>query len=216
MIDPTPDRVTVVGQFDRNQCNGDAVPDIDLPVNQRYGNSITTSTELVCGSFRRPQRDRGLCQFGVDQKSIGQYRQLHQFKFQGSGAHCQSGIWDAAVDTYADLTYIDTRDISGTANYLVRADEENSNGFWAIYQWDGTVFSRTRVQTYNTSAYYRLADWYVDRLQHRDTVIDRQVTYQYQLDTLTSLGTDTQSHQRRHRRMETVCENHRRMGQCGH
>ena len=36
----------------------------------------------------------------------------------------ESGLWDGSVDTYADLTYIDTRDLSGTVNYLVKADEQ--------------------------------------------------------------------------------------------
>ena len=57
--------------------------------------------------------------------------------------------WDASVDTYADLTYINTADLSGTLNYLVKADE-NINGFWAIYNWDGSTWSRTKVQTYKT------------------------------------------------------------------
>ena len=79
-------------------------------------------------------------------------------------------------------------------NYLVKADDENSNGFWAIYQWDGTSFSRTRLQTYKTSAYYQLADWYKtdgDMSHTANTVIDAQVTFEYQLD---SLDLDTGKH----------------------
>jgi hypothetical protein len=49
----------------------------------------------------------------------------------------QSLEWDASVDTYAELTYINTAEISGTTNYLVKADE-TANNYWAIYNWDGT------------------------------------------------------------------------------
>ena len=40
-----------------------------------------------------------------------------------------SGEFDATVDTYADLSYINTADISGTVNYLVKADETANNGY---------------------------------------------------------------------------------------
>ena len=71
----------------------------------------------------------------------------------------QSGEWDASVDTHAELDYVNTADISGTVNYLVKADE-TANNYWAIYQWDGTEFTRTKLQTYNTSAYWSYTDWY--------------------------------------------------------
>ena len=93
------------------------------------------------------------------------------------------------VDTYADLTYLNTADISGTVRYLVQADE-TSDGYWAIYTWDGTEFSRTRIQTYNTSTYWSYVDWYgtdpeVHEMIHdENTPIDKQVTFEYELDTL--------------------------------
>ena len=67
--------------------------------------------------------------------------------------------WDTSVDTYAELTYINTADISGTTNYLVKADE-TANNYWAIYNWDGTEWTRTKLQTYDTSAYWSYTDWY--------------------------------------------------------
>jgi hypothetical protein len=90
------------------------------------------------------------------------------------------------VDTYAELTYINTADLSGTVKYLVKADE-TANNFWAIYTWDGTEWSRTKVQTYNTSAYWSYTDWYKtdgDMAHNENTKIDKQVTYQYELDSL--------------------------------
>ena len=92
------------------------------------------------------------------------------------------------MDTYAELTYINTADISGTTNYLVKADE-TANNYWAIYNWDGTEWSRTKLQTYNTSAYWSYTDWYQVPDHHSEsgmshdenTKIDKQVTYQYEL-----------------------------------
>ena len=98
----------------------------------------------------------------------------------------QSGEWDGSVDTYSELAYINTADLSGTVKYLVKADE-TANNYWAIYTWDGTEWSRTRIQTYNTSAYWSYTDWYKtdgDMIHDENTKIDKQVTYQYELDTL--------------------------------
>ena len=163
---------------------GDAVPDIDLPVNQRYGNNIRPRQSWYVDRFAALKQIVDYTNSVLINNQLANTVSYTNLNSKEAEPTTQSSVWDAAVDTYADLTYIDTRDISGTANYLVRADEENSNGFWAIYQWNGTVFSRTRVQTYNTSAYYRLADWYAGGYS-TDTIIDRQIAYQYQLDTLT-------------------------------
>ena len=46
------------------------------------------------------------------------------------------------------------------SNYLVKADEQNSNGYWAIYQWTGTEWTRTKLQTFNTSKFWSYIDWY--------------------------------------------------------
>jgi len=168
---------------------GDAVPDIDLPVNQRYGNNIRPRQSWYVDRFAALKQIVDYTNSVLIKNQLANTISYTNLNSAEAEPTTQSGIWDAAVDTHADLTYIDTRDISGNANYLVRADEENSNGFWAIYQWDGLVFSRTRVQTYNTSAYYRLADWYAGDYSTA-TAINRQVVYQYQLDTLTvAVGT---------------------------
>ena len=99
-----------------------------------------------------------------------------------------SGEWDTAVDTYADLTYINTNDISGVLNVLVRSDEVNSGNLWAVYQWTGSSWIRNKVQTYKTSNYYSFIDWYATGYS-ADSIIDQTVTYQYQLDTLsTAIG----------------------------
>ena len=163
---------------------GDTVPDIDLPVNQRYGTNIRPRQSWYVDRFAALKQIVDYTNSVLIKNQLANTISYTNLNSAEAEPTVESGVWDAAVDTYADLTYIDTRDISGTANYLVRADEENSNGFWAIYQWNGTVFSRTRVQTYNTSAYYRLADWYADDYSTA-TAIDRQIAYQYQLDTLT-------------------------------
>ena len=166
--------------------SGNKVPDPDLPVTERYGNNM------------RPRQSWYVDRFSA-LKEIIDYANTVLKKYQLAGIVNLSNLdskdpepteesleWDASVDTYADLTYIDTKELSGTVNYLVKSDE-TLGGFWAIYQWNGTVFSRTKVQTYNTSKYWSYVDWYKadgDMAHTENTPIDKQVTYQYELDGL--------------------------------
>jgi hypothetical protein len=168
---------------------GDKVPDLSLPVNERYGNNI------------RPRQSWYVDRYSA-LKEIIDYTNTVLLKYQLTGQinltnldskdpepTAQSLEWDATVDTYAELTYINTTELSGTVKYLVKADE-TANNYWAIYQWDGTEFTRTKLQTYNTSAFWSYTDWYGTdpdihgMLHSENTKIDKQVTFQYELDSL--------------------------------
>ena len=168
---------------------GDLVPDPDQPLNDRYGNNT------------RPRQSWYVDRYDALKEIIDyantvlkKYQLVGQINFTNLDSKdpeptAQSLEWDASVDTYAELTYINTADISGTANYLVKADE-TANNYWAIYQWTGTEWTRTKLQTYNTSAYWSYVDWYgtdpeIHGMIHsEDTPIDKQVTFQYELDSL--------------------------------
>ena len=169
----------------RNEA-GDSVPDIDLPVNQRYGNNLRPRQSWYVDRFRTLKEIITYTNSVLKKNQIANSISYSNLDSKEPEPTAQSGLWDEKVDTYADLTYKDTRDISGTVDFLVSADE-NSNGYWAIYRWDGTTFSRTRVQTYKTDTYYKLVDWYkVDGSMTHDenTFIDKQVKYEYELDEL--------------------------------
>ena len=165
---------------------GDIVPDQNLPVNEKYGNRI------------RPRQSWYVNRFDA-LKEIIDYANSVLKKYQLVGTFtltnldsadpqptAESGEWDGSVDTYAELTYLNTADLSGTVNYLVKADE-NSDNFWAIYTWDGNEWTRTKLQSYNTSKFWEYVDWYEtlgDMIHDENTKIDKQVTYEYELDTL--------------------------------
>ena len=166
--------------------SGDVVPDQNLSVNEKYGNQI------------RPRQSWYLDRYSA-LKEIIDYANSVLLKNQLVGQFNLTNLdsaepeptstsleWDASVDTYADLTYINTTDLSGSVKYLVKADE-TANGFWAIYTWDGTQFTRTKIQSYNTSKYWEYVDWYEKggTMTHdENTPIDQQVTFEYELDTL--------------------------------
>ena len=170
--------------------SGDAVPDIELPINRRYGNNIRPRQSWYMDRFAALKQIIDYSNSVLIKNQLTNNISYTNLNYKEQEPTAESGVWDDTVETYADLTYIDTRDLSGTVNYLVQADEENSRGFWAIYQWDGTSFNRTRVQTYNTSAYYRFVDWYAEGY-NIDTTINRQVTNQYELEGLMFLDIGT-------------------------
>jgi len=165
---------------------GDAVPDINLPVVEQYGNKVRPRQSWYVDRLAALKEIIDYSNKVMKRHQLAGAVSLDTLDSKDPEPTSQSGEWDASVDTYADLTYINTADISGSVKYLVKSDETADN-FWAIYQWDGTEFTRIKIQTYNTSKFWSYTDWYEsdgDMVHDENTTIDKQVTYQYELDTL--------------------------------
>ena len=130
---------------------GDLVPDLNLPVNERYGNNVRPRQSWYVNRYTALQEIIDYANSVLKKNQLVGQINLSNLDSKDPEPTEQSLEWEGSVDTYAELTYINTADISGTVNYLVKADE-TANNYWAIYQWDGTEWSRTKLQTYNTSA----------------------------------------------------------------
>ena len=173
---------SLIGQ----NSTGDLVPDPDLSINERYGNNTRPRQSWYVDRYSALKEIIDYANTELKKyQLVGQINLANLDSFDPEPT-VQSLEWDATVDTYAELTYLKTEDISGTINYLVKADE-TANGFWAIYTWDGSVWSRTKIQTFNTSKYWGYTDWYKtdgDMAHNENTKIDKQVTYEYELDKL--------------------------------
>ena len=165
---------------------GDKVPDLDLPVNEKYGNNVRPRQTWYVDRYNALKEIIDYANTVLKKYQLAGTVSLTNLDSADSQPTSTSLEWDATVDTYSELTYINTADLSGTVKYLVKADE-TANGFWAIYTWDGIEWSITKIQTYNTSKYWSYIDWYdtSGSMSHdENTKIDKQVTYQYELDTL--------------------------------
>jgi hypothetical protein len=165
---------------------GDLVPDPNQPLNERYGNNIRPRQSWYVDRYSALKEIIDYANTVLKRNQLVGQINLDNLDSKDPEPTAQSLEWDASVDTYAELTYINTADLSGTVNYLVKSDE-TANGYWAIYQWAGSEWTRTKLQTYNTSAYWSYTDWYEtdsDMTHDENTKIDKQVTYQYELDTL--------------------------------
>ena len=164
---------------------GDVVPDVNLPIYNRYGNSIRPRQSWYVDRLEALKEIIDYANSVIKKTQLAGQVSLDNLNSEDPEPTVESGEWDASVDTYADLTYINTADISGSVNYLVKADE-TANDLWAIYQWDGTQFNRTKIQTYNTSKYWSYTDWYGtdpaihEMIHSENTPIDKQVTFEYE------------------------------------
>ncbi len=176
---------SLIGQ----NSSGDKVPDVTLPVNERYGNKVRPRQSWYVNRYSALKEIIDYANSVLKKQQLVGQINLTNLDSKDPEPTAESLEWDTAVDTYADLTYIDTGDLSGSVKYLVKADE-TADKYWAIYTWDGTEFTRTKLQTYNTSNYWSYVDWYgtdpdVHEMVHdENTPVDKQVTYQYELDSL--------------------------------
>ena len=165
---------------------GDVVPDQDLPVNEKYGNSVRPRQSWYVNRYDALKEIIDYANSVLKKNQmVGQFSVTNLDSVDPEPTS-GSGEWDGTVDTYAELTYLNTSDLSGTVNYLVKSDE-TANNFWAIYTWDGTEWSRTKIQSFNTARYWEYIDWYKidgDMTHDENTKVDKQVTYEYELDSL--------------------------------
>ena len=165
---------------------GDKVPDPDLSVNERYGNNIRPRQSWYVDRYNALKEIIDYANTVLKKNQLVGQINLTNLNSKDAEPTLQSLEWDATVDTYAELSYIDTRNLSGNVNYLIKSDE-TSNGYWAIYQWNGTNWTRTKLQIYNTSTYWNYTDWYktTGSMSHDKNVkVDKQVTYEYELEKL--------------------------------
>ena len=161
---------------------GSIVPDQTLPINRKYGTELRPRQSWYVDRFKALEE---IIQY--TNTILKENQLVGTIKFANlNSVDPEPGItsleWDGSVETYADLTYVNTKDLSGIVNYLVKADE-TAGGNWSIYKWDSTSWSRTKLQTYKTSNYWSYIDWYASGVTI-DTKFEKQVTNQYELDIL--------------------------------
>ena len=162
---------------------GNEVPDISLPLNQRYGNKIRPRQSWYVDRAAALKEIIDYVNMVLLKKQLSNNINYYNLDSAEPEPNAISREWDSTVETYNDLTYIDVRDISGTTNVLVKNDQKFSNGYWAIYNWNGAEWVRTKLQTYNTKSYYDRVDWY-DVSFDDNIIVEKQLNYQYELDTL--------------------------------
>jgi hypothetical protein len=148
---------------------GNQVPDVNLPVSQKYG-----IAGLIKGSPRQTM-------FVYAQQALDNYlsiinpillaypivarKVLTTLKSNESIPAANSGAYDLSVSTVDELYYLDPTMLTvGSTNVLV-TDDITQNNKWAIYQLTNInnsvgVFTLVRAQSFKTSLYWSYTDWY--------------------------------------------------------
>ena len=88
--------------------------------------------------------------------------------------------YDLEVASYAELTYVETTNLPVGYTILVLKDE-TEKGLWSTYNWTGTSWAATSIQSYYTPFYWETVDWY-------DSSYDPTVLPTYVVDLLTDVA----------------------------
>ena len=138
---------------------GRSVPDLTFPDDMRYGlenRPRQTMFKDRIGALK------DIVEFTNDRLLDQPYAtqvDLSLFNKKDPVPNILLGEYDRAVDTEIDVEYINTETLSEGFKVLVEFDSLAQG--WVIYEYDGATFSRVRTQTYDTTRYWSLADYYV-------------------------------------------------------
>lgn len=99
--------------------------------------------------------------------------------------------YNETVETYTELTYINTNTISDGYKVIVKRDETREN-YWTTYYWSNAdnVWILEKQQQYDTTKYWDYVDWYATNYS-TTTVIDHTVSTNNDLQKLTALTGET-------------------------
>ena len=142
-------------------AQGATVPDITIPVKMRYG---TLNRPRQSWYSNRLSALKSLVQFINDKLSKKAFVSLYTIEKLTAIDPVPSALGDAysiTVDTETELDYINTQSLASGYKVLVEVDSTADNG-WQIYEWNGSQWTASSQQTYNTNNYWSYADWYAD------------------------------------------------------
>ena len=163
---------------------GNIVPDPTLKVSERYGITIRPRQTMFVDKLTATENFVQFVNNIFLSIPIAEEFNLAQLYL----SEPEPTSWDPvanqniSVDTYIELSYIDTNTLVLGQRILVHTDS-NYNNQWAIYEYNIT-FSTVRIQTYQTSDYWIKIDWV-------DTSYDPTVNPTYTVNTVNDMATLT-------------------------
>lgn len=160
------------------------VPNPALPVSQRTGTGL------------RPRQSMVVTRLAAVKSFILEVnRLLKERRIVGSRAMptmslkeefpTEAGAYDEKVTTVETLQLVDVAAKSDGYKVLVQVDSTVDN-FWVIYILSGTTWNVNRVQSYDTTRYWSLIDWYETGYTGR-TVVDITVATRPDLSKIASV-----------------------------
>ncbi len=140
---------------------GKRVPDLALPIKMRYGTlnrprqSWYTSPVVVVKALTQFINDK------LTKKAYATLYNLDSLNLIDPIPNAKLNEYNITVDTYTDLGFLETGTLSTGYKALVKTDSNAQNN-WRIYTWNGSVWEGFKSQSYDTTKYWALSDWYAD------------------------------------------------------
>ena len=137
---------------------GRKVPDLTFPDDMRYGLENRPRQTIFKD---RTDALKGIVTFINSRLTLAPYAtQVNLTKFNESDPipNEKLGEWNQQVDTEIDLDYINTETLVSGHTVLVTLDSQADG--WSIWTYNGSAFTRTKSQTYDTTRYWSYADYY--------------------------------------------------------
>ena len=144
---------------------GNPVPDIRLPISDRYGVLFSPRQSMFVNRFLALENYLVEANRVMALYPITEIRHFPLLFSQEPEPSANSGAWNQRVADYTELTYQDLAQVPVGYKYLVAVDS-NNNDLWTIYEVlpGALIGSKTlgliRVQNFKTRLYWNYIDWY--------------------------------------------------------
>ena len=146
---------------------GNRVPDPNLSPAERYGVQFRPRQSMFVDRFVALKNYLTRVNSVLAMYPIVETKTFVLLNSKEPVPSASSGTWDFEVPNLEILSYQDIYAVSLGYTYLVLSDS-NNNGLWTIYTVDESqtqagvrVLVLTRVQNYNTPAYWSAINWYL-------------------------------------------------------
>ena len=147
-------------------ATGRSVPDIKLPVGQRYGTSIRPRQGVFSDTVTARKLFIELVNFFCSKKPVNLVRKQVISALNRSEQEPLPNTYVTRVENITELGYLDKNTYKSNDSILV-ANGISTLGGWALYrliidQNNVRSWQVYRVQTFNVNAYWSYSDWYSD------------------------------------------------------
>ena len=137
---------------------GNTVPDPALLPSQAYGIGIRPCQSMFVNRDLALTNYVELVNSMMIDYPVAEQKLLTGLKSYEPIPTADSGLYNLIVNTYNELHYVNTDVLEAGYSVLVLSDNLQSTK-WSIYNWSGTAWNLSRVQSYKTDLYWSFHDW---------------------------------------------------------
>lgn len=140
---------------------GGLVPDVKLASSAAYGISNLPKQSMIVDARAAAKVFVTFVNRILRTQTFAKFRNLERLRLAEAIPPNVVTIYNITVDTVEQLNYIPSSEIFVGVKVLVRSDAEFF-GYWTIYEYQSSTigFRMIRIQSYDTTRWWSLVDWY--------------------------------------------------------